>query len=731
MKGYIYGLIDPRDEQIKYIGQTIKRVEERLREHIKYVRNNPKVTNKRTTWIRKLDELKLIPKCIILEEVEFDNYFEFDFWESFYIQLFLQWGFELKNGTTGGKSGRFTAKRNPMSDDQKERQRKTLLEGFSSGRIKPKNLGKKMSEEQKKKLSINTSFRRLSEDQIKKRTERNKGKKRSDEQKENLRFGILKKQIKNKEYRVIKAINIKTGEEFCGYMLKDLYLKTGVHTSYICRYLNGTKENKTDFKFCYATLEETVYELSKVGLYLEEFNKEKMENELVGVEKIPFFKRGLSKESIAKRTLSNTGKIRNDEQKDNIKEGIRKKILSEEDYRVIKCTSINDGSINYFGLPKDVAEFIGTHNIPNITSCLKGRIKSTKGFKLSYGTLEETKRYLDSLSGMKFNSYYEVLYTKEQLLDMSIEEREELAVRLYDMVNGFIYPESEKLNMDLLFSIIKNGNKVFNAKKKEFSNSFHLSMGTTFLKSYFKSFYNSSNKGDLSVVKKIEQKINLLNVIKYRIGINNTGEIWDLSFKTIVRGYSAIRGLVSFFKPTVSYSIYDNINGDKGNNCVLDPCCGFGGRMLGYFTLNPRGHYIGCEPNIDTYNELIKLKEELNRYFKFEIKCDIYNMTIEEFVEKKYSEYEDKIDFAFTSIPYYDIEEYSNDIVNLHYKDFNDWADKFIGALKKIKNIWINMPIELKNKLNLHGEEYFLLNNVSRHINKSDTVKRETIIKLN
>ena len=54
-------------------------------------------------------------------------------------------------------------------------------------------------------------------------------------------------------------------------------------------------------------------------------------------------------------------------------------------------------------------------------------------------------------------------------------------------------------------------------------------------------------------------------------------------------------------------------------NVVLDPCCGWGGRMLGAVTAGKR--YIGFEPNEETYNNLIRLAHFLG----IENRIDIYN----------------------------------------------------------------------------------------------------------
>jgi hypothetical protein len=155
----------------------------------------------------------------------------------------------------------------------------------------------------------------------------------------------------------------------------------------------------------------------------------------------------------------------------------------------------------------------------------------------------------------------------------------------------------------------------------------------------------------------------MLKVIKYRIGINSSNEIFDFSIKELINGLSARRHTVSFFKPLLAASIYKFKLGNMENPIVIDPCAGFGGRLLAFKALYPNGTYIGIEPNIETFNELSELK---NMFIEGGINADtikLYNCTLEEYSGTK------QADLTFTSIPYYDLEIYSNSV---EYKDFED-----------------------------------------------------------
>ena len=67
-------------------------------------------------------------------------------------------------------------------------------------------------------------------------------------------------------------------------------------------------------------------------------------------------------------------------------------------------------------------------------------------------------------------------------------------------------------------------------------------------------------------------------VIDYRIGLNNSDDIFDFSLHQLIRGLSARRITTSFFKPLLAASIYKHFIGNEVlNPVVFDPCCGFGG----------------------------------------------------------------------------------------------------------------------------------------------------------
>ena len=80
---YIYGLIDPRNNEIRYIGKTIN-PKNRLSEHITESRKL-NIIHYRAKWIRKLTRLELKPKITFLRVCSLD---EFEKYETEYIKIY-------------------------------------------------------------------------------------------------------------------------------------------------------------------------------------------------------------------------------------------------------------------------------------------------------------------------------------------------------------------------------------------------------------------------------------------------------------------------------------------------------------------------------------------------------------------------------------------------------------------------------------------------------------------
>ena len=95
---YIYGLIDPRDQQLRYVGVTVD-IKKRLYHHM-YPGRHKGDKPQRMNWIRKLRSLGIKPDIFIIEEADATDWVEK---EKFWINYFRFIGSDLINVTAGGE----------------------------------------------------------------------------------------------------------------------------------------------------------------------------------------------------------------------------------------------------------------------------------------------------------------------------------------------------------------------------------------------------------------------------------------------------------------------------------------------------------------------------------------------------------------------------------------------------------------------------------------------------
>jgi hypothetical protein len=128
-KTIIYGLLDPRTDEIRYIGRSSSGMK-RARHHLK----KSVLTKDRTHkghWLRKLGAAPLV---LVLEEVQDGNLAEREVW---WISFGRSEGWPLTNETDGGEGGHTGRKFTPEH----------------RARISAANKGRKLTEEQRNKIS--------------------------------------------------------------------------------------------------------------------------------------------------------------------------------------------------------------------------------------------------------------------------------------------------------------------------------------------------------------------------------------------------------------------------------------------------------------------------------------------------------------------------------------------------------------------------------------------------
>lgn len=148
---FIYALLDPRDEHIRYIGKT-KDLPRRLSQHLSHIKREQHTYKAR--WIAELQHENREPIARIIEETTSSNWRER---ERYWIEFFRSNGEYLTNLTEGGEGFTGTHSeetKRKMSSARKGEKHSELWNQHIGAGNKGKVLGKHLSDETKAKISV-------------------------------------------------------------------------------------------------------------------------------------------------------------------------------------------------------------------------------------------------------------------------------------------------------------------------------------------------------------------------------------------------------------------------------------------------------------------------------------------------------------------------------------------------------------------------------------------------
>ena len=175
-------------------------------------------------------------------------------------------------------------------------------------------------------------------------------------------------------------------------------------------------------------------------------------------------------------------------------------------------------------------------------------------------------------------------------------------------------------------------------------------------------------------------------------GVNSSE---DLSPKSVMEVLRLGTYIATQFKPIVAKTIYNMTDAKT----VLDTSMGWGDRLAGFFASNAT-HYIGCEPNPNTfkvYSEMVREFDKLapGKTVQFH-RCGAEDLPWDMIKN---------VDCAFTSPPYFSTEEYNKggefeeDQSWAKFNEYEKWRDDFY------------LPVAL-NSFNSLSENGFLMTNI-------------------
>jgi len=154
------------------------------------------------------------------------------------------------------------------------------------------------------------------------------------------------------------------------------------------------------------------------------------------------------------------------------------------------------------------------------------------------------------------------------------------------------------------------------------------------------------------------------------------------------------------FPPLTAKLLYekftDHIDNQDQRFHIYDPSSGWGGRILGAMSSRKKIHYVGTDPNPDNFgryeavadfynsNCVDNFSETFTQFFDVEKQSNTYDVYREgsELIgnNPNFQAYKGKLDLVFTSPPYFNREQYSQDENQSFkaYSQYEDWVDNFL-----------------------------------------------------
>ena len=184
---------------------------------------------------------------------------------------------------------------------------------------------------------------------------------------------------------------------------------------------------------------------------------------------------------------------------------------------------------------------------------------------------------------------------------------------------------------------------------------------------FFPNFFKIKNKKGKNF-DECWTKESLIKVLRWNRKSHSTPYLSEIR-----RGVYFTQGLTknTMYRPHLAKTIAFGLS----KSVVLDPCAGWGGRMLG--TLAAGKKYIGFEPNGETY-------ENLKRLLSF-INCENNALLINDAVENIEKYDFENVDVILTSPPYFNLEIYSDGSLQSENKHqtYQEWCDKWLSDIIK------------------------------------------------
>jgi hypothetical protein len=155
-----------------------------------------------------------------------------------------------------------------------------------------------------------------------------------------------------------------------------------------------------------------------------------------------------------------------------------------------------------------------------------------------------------------------------------------------------------------------------------------------------------------------------------------------------------------------------------GAKSVLDPCIGWGGRMLGTLAAFPDSNYVGFEPDENTFSALTNILNDDAIPEESRKRATIYKEPAEVGLSKLKSN--ELFDMILTSPPYFNLELYTSGEQSIQtFKTWEDWVSKWLKPviLQCLSHLKAG-GVSCWSVKNFRSDKFYPLSDITKKIHK-------------
>jgi 16S rRNA G966 N2-methylase RsmD len=210
--------------------------------------------------------------------------------------------------------------------------------------------------------------------------------------------------------------------------------------------------------------------------------------------------------------------------------------------------------------------------------------------------------------------------------------------------------------------------------------------GHKILDHHMRHFWDVTNHKGISVKSLFTQE-NLEKALLANLMMHSTP--YPTEIRRMLVAYGSL-GNVTKYRTVTSKAIVQYFKAKR----VLDPCAGWGGRMLGTLSAAPDTYYCGCEPDPNTCQALLSILEDDAIPTTASDRADIWGEPAEAVLPTLKSF--EKFDLVLTSPPYFNLELYTSGSQSVNqWTSWTQWVENWLkpvilGSLACLKETGVS-----------------------------------------